>query len=168
MSEPTPKEQPEKAVEAEQKDQGDPGDQPLGENGTKALKAERDARAAAEKQAVALQKQLDEIAAAQLSDLERAQKEAADAKDAAAAALAEVSRFRVAAEFGIKENVDLILTAPDEETQRRQAALWASREATQDPSAGPRPDLTQGGSGNPPAKSNGEQFADFADVFFTK
>lgn len=132
--------------------QSESADKPLGENGEKALKAEREARAAAEKSAAALQKQLDEIAAANLSDLEKAQKLAAESQAAAEAATREAMRFRIAAEKGITDNVDLILTASDEETMRRQADLWAARatEAAQ-PVPGPRPDLTQGATGAPPA-----------------
>lgn len=119
-------------------------DKPLGENGEKALKAERDARAAAEKSNASLQKQLDEIAAANLSDLERAQKEAKDATDLAAKAQAEALRFRVAAKHSISdEDADLFLTGTDEETLTRQAARLAERTPT---SSTPKPDLTQGGN----------------------
>jgi hypothetical protein len=144
--------------------QGDPApaaeDKPLGENGEKALKAEREARTAAEKQATALQKQLDDIAAANLSDLEKAQKQAKDAQDAAAKASAEALRYRIAAEKGITDNVDLILTASDEETMRKQADLWSSRKDGTAP--GPRPDLSQGAQGITAAGTSPEQeFANF-------
>ncbi|WP_436702423.1 hypothetical protein [Nocardioides sp. BYT-33-1] len=138
----------------------DPSDKPLGENGEKALKAERDARAAAEKQAAALQKQLDDIAAANLSDLEKAQKAAADAQALADKATSEALRYRIAAEKGITDNVDLILTGSDEETMRKQADLWASRSTEQPP--GPRPDLSQGAKGDPSDSGTPEQdFANF-------
>lgn len=154
MSEPTPDPTP----EPDGKQQGDPADKPLGENGEKALKAERDARAAAEKTAAALQKQLDDINAANLSDLEKAQKAAQDAQELANKAGAEALRYRIAAETGITENVDLILTASDEETMRRQAALWGQR--TSGSTAGPRPDLTQG-AGKPAAGTPEQDFANF-------
>jgi hypothetical protein len=141
--------------------QGEPvaGDKPLGENGEKALKAERDARKAAELSATKLQKQLDEIAAANLSDLEKAQKEAKDARDDATKATSDALRYRIASETGITENVDLILTASDEDTMRKQAALWDGR--TPAPVAGPRPDLSQGGSGEAAASDPATAFADF-------
>lgn len=148
--------------------QGDPapaataptGDKPLGENGEKALKAERDARSAAEKQAAALQKQLDDIAAANLSDLEKAQKAAADAQALADRATSEALRYRIAAEKGITDNVDLILTGSDEDTMRKQADLWATRSTEQPP--GPRPDLSQGPKGTPSSSGTPEQdFANF-------
>lgn len=132
--------------------QGDPAaDKPLGENGEKALKAERDRAKAAERERDALKTQLDKIAEASLTELEKAQKEASEYKVTAEKAVVESLRFRIAAEAGIAEDVDLILTAPDEDTMRRQAALWSSRSQKSDSPAGPRPDLTQGGSGEPAA-----------------
>ena len=125
--------------------QGDPADKPLGENGEKALKAERDRAKDLEKRLNAATERLTQIEQANETALEKAQREAAEAREAATQASVEALRFRIAAETGITENVDLILTASDEETMRKQAALWGSR--TSDTTAGPRPDLTQGGSG---------------------
>ena len=127
--------------------QGDPAaavtDPPLGENGEKALKAEREARKAAETSAAALQKQLDDIAAANLSDLEKAQMEAQDAKAAAATATAEALRLRVAAKHGISDaDADLFLTGADIETLERQAARLVERTPVS-----PLPDPSQGGKG---------------------
>lgn len=133
--------------------QGDPAnDKPLGENGEKALKAERDARKAAEGSAAALQKQLDEINAANLTDLERAQKAAQDATETAEKATKEAMRLRVAAKHGISDDdADLFLTGSDMETVERQAAALAARTST-----GPKPDLSQGARGGPIAlNSNG-------------
>lgn len=124
----------------------DEENKPLGENGEKALKAERTRAAAAEKERDALKAQLDKIAESNLSDLDKARKEADEFKALAHKATVDALRFRIAAEAGINENVDLILTAPDEETMRRQAALWATK-AEVAAAAGPRADLTQGGSG---------------------
>ena len=156
MSDPNPldpTQQPDPAA------QGDPAvdDKPLGENGEKALKAEREARAAAEKSAAALQKQLDDIAAANLSDLEKAQKAATDAQADAAAARAEALRLTVAAKHGITgDDVDLFLTGGDADTLERQAAALAARTST-----GPKPDLTQGATGTPAA---GDPATDFANL----
>jgi hypothetical protein len=133
------------------------GDKPLGENGEKALKAERDARATAEKNAAALQKQLDDIAAANLSDLEKAQKAASDAQETAAKATAEALRLRVAAKHGISdEDADLFLTGSDLETVEKQAAALAARTST-----GPKPDLSQGAKGTPAGGSPEQDFANF-------
>ncbi|WP_460850779.1 hypothetical protein [Nocardioides montaniterrae] len=136
---------------------GEVTDKPLGENGEKALKAEREARAAAEKSAAALQKQLDDIAAANLSDLEKAQKAAADAQAEAAKATTEAMRLRVAAKHGISdEDADLFLTGSDLETVERQATALAARTST-----GPKPDLSQGAKGNPATGSPETDFANF-------
>lgn len=126
--------------------QGEPADKPLGENGEKALKAERDRAKELEKALNAATSRLTEIERANESALEKAQREATEAKEAAQTANMAALRFRIAAETGITDNVDLILTASDEDTMRRQATLWGSRKS--DTPAGPRPDLTQGGSGN--------------------
>lgn len=140
-----------KAAEADQQQkQGDPADQ-LGENGVKALKAERDRAKELEKQLNAATARLSEIERANESALEKAQREAAEAQERAQKAGTDALRYRIAAESGITENVDLILTAPDEETMRKQAELWTARTAESTASAGPRPDLTQGGSGQPHA-----------------
>jgi hypothetical protein len=126
--------------------QGDPADKPLGEGGEKALKAERDRAKALEKQLNAATERLTQMEQANESALEKAQREAREATEAVQAAQMETLRFRIAAETGITENVDLILTASDESTMRKQAALWVERTPTTT-AAGPRPDLTQGGSG---------------------
>lgn len=159
MSDPTPAVDPAADPNGAPAAQGDPAtaaDAPLGEGGEKALKAEREARKAAETSAAALQKQLDDINAANLSDLEKAQKAATEAQESAAKATTEALRYRIAAETGITENVDLILTAPDEQTMRAQAALWGQRTST-----GPKPDLSQGPKGTPASGSPEQDFANF-------
>lgn len=136
-------------------------DKPLGENGEKALKAEREARAAAEKSAAALQKQLDDIAAANLSDLEKAQKAAKDAEEAAAKATSEALRLRIAAKHGISdEDADLFLTGSDLETVEKQAVALAARTAT-GTTPGPRPDLSQGAKGDAATGDPARDFANF-------
>lgn len=145
--------------------QGEPAtqveDKPLGENGEKALKAERERASAAEKQAAALQKQLDDIAAANLSDLEKAQKAAADAQAVADKATTEALRLRIATKHGIsEEDADLFLTGSDAETVERQAATLASRTST-GTQPGPRPDLSQGSKGAP---ATGDPVADFTNL----
>lgn len=102
-----------------------------------------------------LQQRLDEIERANMSDLERAQAEAAEAREAAAKASAEALRFRIAAKHNISdEDADLFLTGTDEETLTKQAARLVERTPTAP--ASPKPDLTQGGKGEPLAlNSNG-------------
>lgn len=138
-------------------EQSDSADKPLGENGEKALKAEREARKAAETAAAALQKQLDDIAAANLSDLERAQKSAQEAQEAAAKATAEALRLRVAAKHGISdEDADLFLTGADTETLERQAARLVERTPT-----GPKADPSQGAKGSGAKGTTADSFAEF-------
>lgn len=145
---------------AEAEKQGEPASETLGEGGVKALKAERERAKELEKQLNAATTKLTEIEKAQLSDLERAQREATEFKEAAEKAVVEALRFRIAAEKGINDNVDLILTASDEETMRRQADLWADRVAKSDTAPGPRADLTQGGSGDSALALNGDPLLD--------
>ena len=144
--------------------QGDPADKPLGENGERALKAEREARTAAEKQAAAFKAKLDEIEAANLSDLEKAQKQAQDAQEAAAKATAEALRFRVAAKHGISdEDADLFLTGSDAETLEKQAARLMERTPT-----GPKPDPSQGAKGSDAKGTTADMFAAAIDGAFTR
>lgn len=120
--------------------QGDPAEETLGEGGKKALKAEREARTAAERQAAEFKAELDKIRAANMSDLERAQMEAKTATEAAAKATADALRFRVAAQHGIsEEDAELFLTGSDADTLNKQASRLKERTPT-----GPKPDPTQG------------------------
>lgn len=152
MSETTPEPTEPATVE-----QGDPVDKPLGENGEKALKAEREARKAAEQAATELQKQLDAVNAEKMSDLERAQKAAKDAQEAAAKATAEALRLRVAAKHGISdEDADLFLTGTDAESLERQAARLVERTPS-----GPKPDPSQGAKGSGAKGTPADSFAEF-------
>lgn len=121
--------------------EGEPADdESLGEGGRKALKAEREARTAAERQAAEFKAKLDKIEAANLTDLERAQKEAREALEDAAKARTDALRFRVAAQHGISEDdAELFLTGTDADTLTRQATRLKERTPT-----APKPDLSQG------------------------
>lgn len=122
----------------------------LGEGGKRAIAAEREARKAAEDAARALQAELDQIKQAQMSDLERAQAEAKAAGEAAAKAQSEALRWRIAAKYGISdEDAETFLTGTDEAALTTQAERLASL-ATNTPTT-PKPDRTQGGTGEPPA-----------------
>lgn len=134
--------------------QGEPAEDDLGDAGKSALKAEREARKTAERQAAEFRAELDKIKAANMSELERAQKAAQDAQEVASKATLDALRYRIAAESGITENTDLILTAPDEETMRKQAALWSQQRATTQTSTAPRADLTQGSQAPPALNSD--------------
>lgn len=154
MSESTT-EQPTEPEATEQ--QGDPVDKPLGENGEKALKAEREARKAAEAERADLKKQLDALNAEKMSDLERAQAAAKAAEEEAAKATSEALRLRVAAKHGISdEDADLFLTGSDVETLERQAARLVERTPT-----GPKPDPSQGPKGAGAKGTPADSFAEF-------
>ena len=157
MSENTP-EVP--APEAPEQGNPDEGTEPLGDAGKKALDAMKAKWKDAEKQAATLQQQIDAINQANESALEKAQREAKEANEAATKASSEALRFRIAAEKGITDNVDLILTASDEETMRKQADLWSTRQ-TDGATPGPRPDLSQGAKGAPAGTSPEQDFANF-------
>lgn len=127
--------------------QGDPAlDKPLGENGEKALKAERERAKELEKQLNAASAKLTEIERANESAIERAQREAQEAKsevEKLPSLVADHLRNYLANIHGIsEENRDLYLTSNDPETLLKQAAGLAERTST-----APRPDLSQGGSG---------------------
>lgn len=157
MSDPTPTPDPKETPDPQQGEPAKSEDKPLGENGERALQAERDARKAAEKTNAALQKQLDDIAAANLTELERAQKAAKDAEENAAKASAEAMRLRVAAKHGISdEDADLFLTGTDVDTLERQAARLVERTPN-----GPKPDPSQGAKGGASKGTPADSFAEF-------
>lgn len=144
--------QPEVVVEATE------ADAPLGEGSKRALDAERQARRAAEAANRDLQARIDEIERAKLSDLERAQKEAQEAREVAAKAAADAARWRIAASHGINDaDAETFLTGSDEVTLAKQAARLVELRATSTaPAVAPRPDLTQGGSGSETLPLNGD------------
>lgn len=151
------------STDTEQQTQGEPDEQ-LGEGGKKALTAEREARRTAEQTAAALQKQLDDINAANLSDLERAQQAATEAQTEAENARAEAARFRVAAKHGISdEDAELFLTGRDVDTLERQAARLVERTPTS-----PKPDRSQGARDGDPASSTADMFAAAIESGFTR
>lgn len=104
--------------------------EPLGENGLKALHAEREAHKQAKKLLADLQARVDAVEAEKLSDLERAQKAAADAQAEVANAKREALRYRLAATNGIsEEDAALFLTGDTEEAMQAQAERLAARNA---------------------------------------
>lgn len=152
----------EKPTETPEQTQGDPADAPLGEAGEKALRAERKARRDAEQSAAALQAKLDDIEKANLSELEKAQREANEAREAAAKATADALRLRVAAKHGISdEDADLFLTGSDEDTLTRQAERLSARNAEAGSPRAPKPDANQGRSGAAGPKTPADSFAEF-------
>lgn len=135
--------------------QGEPAasDETLGDAGKKALKAEREARTAAERRAAELKARLDKIEAATMTDLERAQKEAREAMEEAAKARADAARLRLATRYGLSE--DEAADLPDDpEKAERLAARLSERRSDATPTT-PKPDLTQGSQTAMPLNGDG-------------
>src|SRR5699024_506029 len=102
--------------------------------------------------------QFDELQEANKTEQQKLTERAEKAERDAEAAQLEILRFKFAAESGITENVDLILTASDEETMRKQADLWTAREQDAAQPHSPKPDPNQGRHSTKTA-STAEQFA---------
>lgn len=122
---------------------GQQPEQPLGDAGKKAIAEERQARKAAEAELVALRKQLETL-----------QGELSTVRTSAEEASVTATRWKVAAAHGIAaDDVELFLTASDEETLTKQAQRLSER--TQIPDLPPR-DPYQGAQANPPALNSDE------------
>lgn len=129
---------------------GNDGDAHLGDAGQKALKAERDARKAAERSAADLQLKLKEFEDAKLSDLERAQGQAAEAAAELEALRAENVRKSVALSKGLPaELIEFLPNGTEEEVSAKADLLLSKLNAP----GTPKPDPSQGGSGNIPRKT---------------
>ena len=143
-----------------------PANEPLGEGGLKALQAERDARTAAEKQAAALQAQIDEIEAAKLSDLQKAQKQAEDAAARAAQLEAEVAardlqimRQSIGVESGLPAELIARMQGTTEDELRDDAKKLAAFVSDASPSPFPKADPSQGVQGTPAGGTTADRFA---------
>lgn len=164
MSETTEQTEPQtEAPEQQDAPQSDSEDAPLGEGGKKALESERTARKEAERLNAELRKQLDQIEGEKLSDLEKAQKAAKDAEERATLASLEAQRLRLATKYRLTEDEADDLPDDPEKAERIAQRFADSRKADL-----PGPDPTQGGTGAGHAKSKGDQFADFANNFFSR
>ena len=121
-----------------------PDTQELGDGGKKALQAERDARKAAEKANAELNARLKEFEDSKLSDLERAQKEAADNAAELARLRSENVRNKVAIDKGIPADLVEFLTGDTEGDIAAKADLLLARLNTP---GTPKPDPSQGAKG---------------------
>lgn len=105
-------------------------DERLGEPGLKALQSEREARAKAEKDLADARAALQQIEDAKLSDIQRAQKEAADAATTAASLRLENARLAALAEHPVPKDYQDLVTGTDAETfsasAKKVAALAAA------------------------------------------
>lgn len=124
--------------------QGEPAE--LGDGGKAALVAERAARKSAEKSATDLKARLDKIEAANLSDLEKAQKEAVDAATRLVEYEKRTLRMEAALAAGLPaEDVDRLRGDTAEELLADAQSLAGRLAKT---AATPLADLSQGARGN--------------------
>lgn len=130
--------------------QGDPAE--LGDGGKKALDAERKRAAAAEREAKALKARLDEIEQANLSELEKAQRAAADSAKLLDDFKKANLRQKVALEKGVPAKwVDRLRGETEEEIAADADEILADLVKDDRTPNTPKPDRTQGGSGQPAA-----------------
>jgi len=98
----------------------------LGDPGKKAITAEREAREAAERSAAEYQTKLNEIEKANLSEVERAKREAEEARTELEAAKAVAVKARIQARHGISDDLaTTFLTASTEGDLEAQAKALA-------------------------------------------
>ena len=116
----------------------------LGEGGIKALKAERDARKAAEKKISEFEAKLQEIEDAEKSELQKALDAVDKFKSEAATATQELDRLKVLSETGLDPNMADFLTASDVDGMREQAERLAAATAAKTEPRTPAPDPAQG------------------------
>lgn len=140
----------------------------LGDAGKKALTEERDARKAAEKTAADYKKQLDDIEAASLSDLQKAQKVAQDAADESERLKAEIEsrdlqilKQTIGAEFKLPTELVARLQGDDADALRADAKSLA--ELVPDNSPFPKADPSQGAKGSAGGGTNADRFAAFME-----
>jgi len=119
--------------------------QELGDGGKKALQAERDARKAADKANAELTARLKEFEDSKLSDLERAQKEAADNAAELARLRSENVRNKVALDKGVPADLVEFLTGDTEGDIAAKADLLLAR---LNAPGTPKPDPSQGAKGD--------------------
>jgi hypothetical protein len=121
---------------------GDPPatEEPLGAPGLKALQAERDARAAAEKANADLAAKVKEFEDRDKSEAEKAAERLAASEKAAADAQIQLARYKVAAEKGVDAD---LLTGNDEDAMRAAADKLLAWRGDPKPAV-PKPDPAQG------------------------
>lgn len=150
----------EQAAQGSKQTQGDPADG-LGEGGKKALEAERKRASEAEKQAKALQAQIDALNDSKLTETERLQKQIEDLSTRYEQAQLAETRQRVAVAEQIPSQLVGYLAGSDEAELIDSARTLkaAITEATKPGT--PKPDPSQGAQGKPAGGTNAEQFASF-------
>lgn len=143
--------------QTEPSEQRDADAEALGDAGKRAIAAERDARKVAEKGVADLTARLESFE----QELQEARTAAATATENAAKASTEALRWKTVAAHKIDvEDAEVFITGGDEESITRQAERLAGLAVKVDPGpTTPKPDATQGASGEPAASSTAAQFA---------
>ena len=140
----------------------EPAGDPLGEGGMKALKAEREARDAAEAKVRELQPLADKLAEienANKDELTKANEKIASTAAERDAALSEAATLRAAIKHGLTgDDLELLGTGTPEEIEQRAAKL-AARLGDASQTKRPKPDPTQGGDASA-TSSNADAFAE--------
>lgn len=145
MSE-APAEQSAETLQSDLPAQGDPVEQPA-KTPDEEIADLRAALKAANKDAEKNRLRLRENEKANETELETAQREATEAREALSTETAKAFRLAAVTFGGIEaDDAELLMTGTDIETLAKQALRLVARAPT---SAGPKPDLTQGGSGQP-------------------
>lgn len=105
-------------------------------------------------------KRLDDLDAANKSEIEKATEARQKAEQERDAARAEALRFKVASKHGISdEDAELFLTGSDEDTLTRQAQRLAARDEDASKPRAPKPDANQGRTGSGAGLTTAQQFA---------
>ncbi|WP_432794488.1 hypothetical protein [Rhodococcus ruber] len=134
--------------------QPDPNDQPLGETGLRALQAERDARAAAERAAAELAARVKSFEDANKTAEERAAEQLAEAQRTAAENATKALRYEIAAEAGLPLSAAGRLQGSTREEMLADAvSLKSLIGAVQPGPTTPKPDPRQGGGQHEPIAS---------------
>lgn len=147
-------------AESQEQQQGDPAEQ-LGEGGKKALDAERKRAAEAEKQAKALQAQIDALNDSKLTETERLQKQLEELSSKYEAAQLASTRDRVAVSEQIPEGLVGYLTGTSEDEIRESAKQLKAAIAEAAKPGTPAPDPSQGAHGASTGGSASDQFAEY-------
>lgn len=141
--------------------QGDPAE--LGDAGKKALSAERTRASEAEKQAKALQAQLDALNDSKLTETQRLEKQLAELQASYQASQLTAARDRIAVAEQIPPQLVPYISGKDEaELLDSAKALTAALAEAMKPGT-PKPDPSQGAKGTSASSSTAQQFASFLE-----
>lgn len=153
----------EQAVEATDntEQQGDPAE--LGDAGKKALDAERKRAGEAEKQAKALQAQLDALNDSKLTETQRLEKQLAELSSRYEETQLAATRDRVAVSEQIPPQLVPYLSGKDESELLDSAKALKAALAEATKPGTPLPDPSQGAQGTSPTSSTAQQFASFLE-----